>query len=137
MKGYDPDRIAQSEADHFVKCPGCGEWFDMRDLAQVLGHVHDAERSTKLRRLVTGQCSERGAKKAKRSADRTARRIRMRGHSTRWDYGFLPNSPAVWQQLTLDHLLPLYQPVHATSHARRTSLATERLEKGHGLRVLK
>jgi hypothetical protein len=43
MKGYDPDRIAQSEADHFVKCPGCGEWFDMRDLAQVLGHVHDAE----------------------------------------------------------------------------------------------
>jgi hypothetical protein len=37
MKGYDPDRIAQSEADHFVKCPGCGEWFDMRDLAQVLG----------------------------------------------------------------------------------------------------
>ena len=22
---------------------GCGEWFDMRDLGQVLAHVHDAE----------------------------------------------------------------------------------------------
>jgi hypothetical protein len=26
-----------------MKCPACGEWFDMRDLAQVLAHVHDAE----------------------------------------------------------------------------------------------
>ncbi len=23
-----------------MKCPGCGEWFDMRDLGQVLAHVH-------------------------------------------------------------------------------------------------
>jgi hypothetical protein len=34
---------AQTEADHFMKCPGCGEWFDMRDLARMLAHVHDAE----------------------------------------------------------------------------------------------
>ncbi len=26
-----------------VKCPGCGQWFDMRDLRQMLAHVHDAE----------------------------------------------------------------------------------------------
>jgi hypothetical protein len=26
-----------------MKCPGCGEWFDMRDLAQVLAHVHGEE----------------------------------------------------------------------------------------------
>ena len=26
-----------------MKCPGCGEWFDIRDLKQVLAHVHDAE----------------------------------------------------------------------------------------------
>jgi hypothetical protein len=26
-----------------MKCPGCGEWFDMRDLAQAFSHVHDAE----------------------------------------------------------------------------------------------
>jgi hypothetical protein len=26
-----------------MKCPGCGQWFDMRDLAQVFSHVHDAE----------------------------------------------------------------------------------------------
>jgi hypothetical protein len=25
-----------------MKCPGCGQWFDMRDLGQVLEHVHDA-----------------------------------------------------------------------------------------------
>jgi hypothetical protein len=26
-----------------MKCPACGRWFDMRDLGQVLEHVHDAE----------------------------------------------------------------------------------------------
>ena len=40
--GVDVDGVAWTEADHFM-CPGCGEWFDMRDLAQVLEHVHDAE----------------------------------------------------------------------------------------------
>jgi hypothetical protein len=35
------DGAAQTEADHFMKCPGCGEWFDMRGLGQVLAHVHD------------------------------------------------------------------------------------------------
>jgi hypothetical protein len=43
MKGYDPDGVAETEADHFMKCPGCGQWFDMRDLSQVIQHVHDAE----------------------------------------------------------------------------------------------
>jgi hypothetical protein len=41
--GFDSDGVAQTEADHFMKCPGCGEWFDMRYLGQVLAHVHDAE----------------------------------------------------------------------------------------------
>jgi hypothetical protein len=41
--GIDIDGIAKTEADHFMKCPGCGQWFDMRDLGQVLAHVHDAE----------------------------------------------------------------------------------------------
>jgi hypothetical protein len=43
MKGYDPTASRNRKADHFVKCPGCGEWFDMRDLAQVLGHVPPPE----------------------------------------------------------------------------------------------
>jgi len=30
-RGFDPDGTAKSETDHFMKCPGCGEWFDMRD----------------------------------------------------------------------------------------------------------
>jgi hypothetical protein len=42
-RGIDPDGIAETEADHFMNCPGCGEGFDMRDLAQVLAHIHDAE----------------------------------------------------------------------------------------------
>ena len=41
--GIDADGVAQTEADHFVKCPGCDQWFDMRDLGQVLEHVHGEE----------------------------------------------------------------------------------------------
>ena len=26
-----------------MKCPWCGEWFDMRDPYRALEHVHDAE----------------------------------------------------------------------------------------------
>jgi hypothetical protein len=43
MKGYDPDGIAETESDHFGNCPICGAYLDMRDLAQMLAHVHDAE----------------------------------------------------------------------------------------------
>jgi hypothetical protein len=41
--GIDIDGIAETEAGHFTKCPGCGEWFEMRDLRQMLEHVHDAD----------------------------------------------------------------------------------------------
>jgi uncharacterized C2H2 Zn-finger protein len=41
--GIDADGIAQTEADHFMKCPGCGQWFDMRDLSEVIEHVHDED----------------------------------------------------------------------------------------------
>jgi hypothetical protein len=34
---------APTEADQFMKCPGWGEWFDMRDLGQVRAHIHDEE----------------------------------------------------------------------------------------------
>jgi hypothetical protein len=26
------------EAEHFIRCPTCGGWINMRDLAQVLEH---------------------------------------------------------------------------------------------------
>jgi hypothetical protein len=39
--GTDGDGVAQSEGDHFDKCPVCSQWFDMRDLAQIAEHVHD------------------------------------------------------------------------------------------------
>ena len=41
--GFDPDCVAETEADHFGNCPVCGAYLDMSDLHQVLAHVHDAE----------------------------------------------------------------------------------------------
>ena len=32
--GIDADGFAQAEADHFVKCPGCNQWLDMRTSAR-------------------------------------------------------------------------------------------------------
>lgn len=43
MTGHDADNLAQTEADHHMKCPGCGQWFDMRDLKQVAEHIHDGD----------------------------------------------------------------------------------------------
>ena len=43
ITGIDADGLAKSDADHFMECPGCGEWFDMRDLGQVFQHIHDGE----------------------------------------------------------------------------------------------
>lgn len=31
------------EADHFIRCTICGEVFDMRDLGQVVDHLHGQE----------------------------------------------------------------------------------------------
>jgi Zn-finger nucleic acid-binding protein len=42
MKGIIVDGVAQTEADHFEKCPGCGRWVDRCNLDQVLEHVHGA-----------------------------------------------------------------------------------------------
>jgi hypothetical protein len=49
--GIDADGVAETEADHFGNCPVCGAYLDMRDLAQMLAHVHDAE-------IEIGECSE-------------------------------------------------------------------------------
>jgi hypothetical protein len=37
------NRIAETEVDHFANCRVCGALLDMRDLAQMLAHVRDAE----------------------------------------------------------------------------------------------
>jgi len=37
--GKPKDWEPKSEADHFMQCPACGGWFDMRDLGQALQHV--------------------------------------------------------------------------------------------------
>jgi hypothetical protein len=41
--GVDPDGVAETDADHFGNCPVCEVYIDMRDLDQVLAHVHDAK----------------------------------------------------------------------------------------------
>ena len=33
----EPDRL---ELDHFELCPVCGQLFDLRDLDQVMDHLH-------------------------------------------------------------------------------------------------
>jgi hypothetical protein len=42
-RGVDADGVAETETDHFGNCPVCGALVDMRDLGQVLAHVHDAK----------------------------------------------------------------------------------------------
>jgi hypothetical protein len=36
------DHLAQQEQKHFIQC-NCGEYFDMRDLAQVFDHFHEVK----------------------------------------------------------------------------------------------
>jgi hypothetical protein len=36
--GERVDREVADEAEHFIRCPTCGGWVDMRDLAQVFEH---------------------------------------------------------------------------------------------------
>jgi hypothetical protein len=33
-RGFDPDGVAETEADHFGNCPVCGAYLDMRDLGR-------------------------------------------------------------------------------------------------------
>jgi hypothetical protein len=56
--GRDPDGIAQIEGRSFRQLPGRAAFLDMRDLGQVLAHVHDADivsRSAKVRRAAAAR----------------------------------------------------------------------------------
>ncbi|WP_192859598.1 hypothetical protein [Bradyrhizobium sp. DOA9] len=33
----------RDEREHFIRCPVCGEMLDMRDLSEVLEHLHGQE----------------------------------------------------------------------------------------------
>ena len=37
--GEQVDREVTSEAEHLVRCPDCGGYFDTRNLAQVIEHA--------------------------------------------------------------------------------------------------
>jgi hypothetical protein len=39
----DANVVAQCEADYFVKCPICSQLFEIRNLAQVVEHIHGSE----------------------------------------------------------------------------------------------
>lgn len=41
--GIDIGGDAKTEMDHFGNCPVCGALVDMRDLAQVMAHIHGTE----------------------------------------------------------------------------------------------
>lgn len=36
------DHVPDDEKQHFMKCPVCHEYFDMRDLGQAFQNFHDA-----------------------------------------------------------------------------------------------
>jgi hypothetical protein len=42
-RGFDPEGVAETEADHFGNCPVCGAFIDTRNIAKMLAHVHGAE----------------------------------------------------------------------------------------------
>ena len=33
-------QLDEKEEKHFMKCPVCSDWFDMRDLTEVFQHEH-------------------------------------------------------------------------------------------------
>ena len=33
-------QLDEKEKNHFMKCPVCSDWFDMRDLTEVFQHEH-------------------------------------------------------------------------------------------------
>jgi hypothetical protein len=41
--GFAPDDVAETEADCFGNCAVCGAYLDVRDLSQLLAHIHDQE----------------------------------------------------------------------------------------------
>lgn len=47
--GKPLDWTPQSEMDHFMKCPVCGEIFDVRKLEQAIMHIHDGPENKKPR----------------------------------------------------------------------------------------
>ncbi|HEY1020875.1 MAG TPA: hypothetical protein VGE06_01125 [Flavisolibacter sp.] len=39
-ESMDEKQIPESEREHYLQCPDCEEWMDMRDLADVFRHQH-------------------------------------------------------------------------------------------------
>jgi hypothetical protein len=39
-QGVDSENPGRPESEHFGNCPVCGALVDMRDLAQVMAHMH-------------------------------------------------------------------------------------------------
>ncbi len=40
-KVYTLDKVPEHERHHYAKCIECFEYFDCRDLSQVVEHMHD------------------------------------------------------------------------------------------------
>lgn len=42
-EGKPPGPQPRNELEHFIRCPICGKMLDMRDLADVIDHLHGQE----------------------------------------------------------------------------------------------
>ena len=38
------EHISEAEREHFMQCPKCNHWFDMRNLDEVFSHEHYLQR---------------------------------------------------------------------------------------------
>ena len=45
-RGRDLDNPDRPELGHFERCQACGQLFDVRDLGQVVAHLHEQEIET-------------------------------------------------------------------------------------------
>ncbi|WP_167767754.1 hypothetical protein [Bradyrhizobium frederickii] len=41
--GKPLSRSTREEGEHFIRCPVCGKMLEMRDLGEVLDHLHGQE----------------------------------------------------------------------------------------------
>lgn len=48
MKGSEYKKLSIQERDHFMRCETCGEWFDMRNLEEVIEHEHGSQMGEEL-----------------------------------------------------------------------------------------
>jgi len=67
--GNDADGIARTEANHHMKCPACGRWFDIRDSARCSNIFTTASKHRPTLLFVAGFAGTRVSEQIQRYVD--------------------------------------------------------------------